>query len=121
MPLTFDQKLSQTRAYTTLNQLGVDSQEVYNEAILQALDSISPIGTYTNGLTITVATTSGTTIANNVSVAFITSSTFVGTIQGAVIGASTTINISAETGATLQAIPYTITAGSITILVLNRP
>lgn len=121
MPLTFDQKLSQTRTYTQTNQLGVDSQEVYNEAILQALNSISPIGTYTNGLTITVANTSGTTVANNVSVSFITDSTFVGTIQGASIPANTTVNITAEAGATLQAIAYTVTAGSVTILVLNRP
>ena len=41
MPLTFAQKLAQTRNYTQDNQLGVDSQEVYNEGILQRLVDIA--------------------------------------------------------------------------------
>lgn len=37
--MDFQTKLAQTRVYSTTNQLGVDSQEVYNEGILQALDT----------------------------------------------------------------------------------
>jgi hypothetical protein len=39
--MDFSTKLAQTRLYATDNQLGVDSQEVYNEGILQSLDLIS--------------------------------------------------------------------------------
>ena len=38
--MNFSTKLAQTRLYATDNQLGVDSQEVYNEGILQSLDSL---------------------------------------------------------------------------------
>ena len=39
--MDFSTKLAQTRLYAQNNQTGVDSQEVYNEGILQALDLIS--------------------------------------------------------------------------------
>jgi hypothetical protein len=38
--MDFETKLAQTRLYATENQLGVDSQEVYNEGILQKLEDI---------------------------------------------------------------------------------
>lgn len=120
MPLTFAQKLSQTRAYTQTNQLGVDSQEVYNEAILTALDGISPTGLGTNSVTAEVVTITGSVISGLVGVSFITDSTFVGQIAGATIGANTSINITPEVGKTLQTIAYTITTGSLTIIKLNR-
>jgi len=119
--MNFAQKLSQTRAFTTTNQQGVDSQEVYNEGILQSLDKISPSGANTNTAAASVAVASGSVPLGFVSVSFITSATFTGTILGATIGANITINISAENGATLNELLYTISAGSITILTLARP
>lgn len=119
--MNFATKLSQTRTYTTTNQNGVDSQEVYNEAILQSLDAISPTGAGTNTAAASVAVASGSVAAGFISVSFITDATFSGTILGATIAASTTINISAESGATLTELLYTIAAGSITILTLKRP
>jgi hypothetical protein len=120
MPLSFDQKLSQTRTYTQDNQLGVDSQEVYNEALLQAIENNGTSGTSLNNATAEVATVSGATAPNFVSVSFLTSSTFSGTILGAAVPANTSININAENGALLQPIDYTIAAGSILITKLAR-
>ena len=120
MPLTFSQKLAQTRTYTQTNQNGVDSQEVYNEAILTALDGISPTGLSTNSVTAEVVTTNGSTISGLVGVSFITDATFVGQIAGATVSANTTVNITPEVGKTLQSIAYTITGGSMTIIKLNR-
>jgi hypothetical protein len=119
--MDFSTKLAQTRVYTTTNQNGVDSQEVYNEAILQALDGISPTGANTNSVTAQVVTGSGNTVGGILSASFITDASFVGTIAGATISASTTINITAENGATLQPIAYTVTAGSMIVLILNKP
>ena len=118
--MNFATKLAQTRTYTQTNQNGVDSQEVYNEAILTALDGISPTGLATNSVTAEVVTTNGSTISGLVGVSFITDSTFVGQIAGATIAASTTVNITPEVGKTLQAIAYTITTGNLTIIQLNR-
>jgi len=119
--MDFSTKLAITRAYTVGNQNGVDAQEVYDEAILQALQGISPTGANTNTASSIVAVATGSVIAGYVSVSFVTSSTFSGTILGSTIGANTTINITAETGATLTAMNYTITTGSITIITLQRP
>ena len=121
MPLTFDQKLAQTRLYTTTNQLGVDSQEVYNEGILQALDAISPTGGGTNSVAAETTGASGSTISGLVGVSFITDATFTGSIAGAAVAANTTVNITPEVGSTLSAIAYIITTGNITIIKLNRP
>jgi hypothetical protein len=119
--MNFATKLAQTRVYTTTNQGGVDSQEVYNEAILQSLDAISPTGGNTNTAEANVVVGSGSVAAGFVSVSFVTDAAFVGTILGATIAANTTINITAETGALLTGLLYTITAGSMTILTLDRP
>lgn len=121
MPLTFAQKLAQTRDYAQNNQTGVDSQEVYNEALLDSINKISPNGANTNSATATVATTSGSIISGYVGVSFTTSSDFIGNILGAAIAANTTVNINAELGAKLQTINYDITFGSITIILLSRP
>lgn len=121
MPLTFAEKLSQTRTYTQTNQTGVDSQEVYNEAILDSINKISPNGTNTNTAQATTAITTGTVNSGFVSVSFVTSSDFVGTILGATVAANTSVNISAEVGARLLPLNYTITTGSILIITLARP
>ncbi len=119
--MNFATKLAQTRVYTTTNQGGVDSQEVYNEAILQSLDAISPTGAGTNTAAASIAVASGSVPLGFVSVSFITDAAFSGTILGVTIAASTTVNISAESGATLNELLYTIAAGTITILTLARP
>lgn len=49
------------------------------------------------------------------SVGFTTSSTFVGTINGIARAASTFVTFSANPGEILLAIPFTVTAGSVTI------
>jgi hypothetical protein len=119
--MNFSTKLAQTRVYTTTNQNGVDSQEVYNEGILQALDAISPTGAGTNSVTAETTAVSGSTISGLVGVSFITDATFTGQIAGAAVAANTTVNISPEVGATLSAIAYIVTTGSVTIIKLNRP
>jgi len=121
MPLTFNQKLAQTRTYTQTNQLGVDSQEVYNEAILQALDLIGPGGTGLNTPTAEVVTGTGIVPEGFVAVSLFTSTDFVGTILGASVPASTTVNINAEVGATLTQVPYVVSAGNILVVKLARP
>jgi len=119
MPLTFAQKLAQTRTYTTTNQLGVDSQEVYNEGILQALDVLTPTY-FENNVQSEIVTTSGSVSDDYFSVSFITSNDFVGTIFTSIIGPNTTINLTAENGANLTGLDYTISVGSITIIRLIR-
>jgi hypothetical protein len=122
--MNFATKLAQTRVYTTTNQGGVDSQEVYNEGILQALDEINadiPSLFSENLAQAQIVTTSGTiTGAAFFSISLITSNDFVGTILGVTIAANTTINLTAESGATFTEILYTITTGTITILTLTR-
>jgi predicted phage tail protein len=119
--MNFATKLAQTRVYTTTNQGGVDSQEVYNEAILQSLDAISPTGAGTNSVAAETTAVSGSTISGLVGVSFITDATFTGSIAGAAVAANTTVNITPEVGSTLSAIAYIITTGNITIIKLNRP
>ena len=121
MPLDFATKLAQTRNYTQTNQTGVDSQEVYNEALLDSINKISPNGTNTNTAQATTAIATGSVSSGFVAVSFITSSDFVGDILGATVAANTSINISAEVGARLLPINYTITTGSILIITLSRP
>jgi len=119
--MDFETKLAQTRDYTTTNQLGVDSQEVYNEGILQALDGISPTGNRVNGVFGDIYSSSDSIGAGYVSISFITSADFDGTIFSVAILPNTTINVTAETGATLDEISFTITTGTITAIILNRP
>ena len=119
--MNFATKLAQTRVYTTTNQGGVDSQEVYNEAILQSLDAISPTGGGTNSVAAETTGVSGSTISGLVGVSFITDATFTGSIAGAAVAANTTVNITPEIGSTLSAIAYIVTTGNITIIKLNRP
>lgn len=121
MPLTFAQKLAQTRTFTQTNQLGVDSQEVYNEAILDSINKISPNGLGTNTPQATTAVTTGSVASGKVAVSLTTSSDFIGTILGATVTANTSINLSAEIGSTLLSIAYTITTGSILIVTISRP
>lgn len=121
MPLTFAEKLAQTRTYTQTNQTGVDSQEVYNEAILDSINKISPNGTNTNTAQASVAITTGTVSSGFVSVSLTTSSTFSGTILGAAVDPNTSINLNAEIGARLLPVAYTIITGSILIVTISRP
>ena len=119
--MNFNQKAAIVRTTVKDTNNSINNTDVYNELILEALDGISPTGENTNSLSVTVATGNGSTSEGSVSVSFITSSDFVGTIQASTIPASTTINLSAENGATLQPIAYTVTTGTLTILFLNRP
>jgi hypothetical protein len=119
--MNFATKLAQTRNYTQTNQNGVDSQEVYNEALLDSINKISPNGLNTNTATAEVAVAPGSVPLGFVGVSFSTDATFVGTILGATIAANTTVNINAEIGATLTEINYTVTAGSVLIIKLARP
>jgi hypothetical protein len=67
--MDFSTKLAQTREYATLNQLGVDSQEVYNEGILQALDNINNStngGVLLDTFATQVLTTSFVALPNNI-------------------------------------------------------
>ena len=119
--MNFSEKAASVRASVTATNNSINNTDVYNELLLEALDGISPSGGNTNSLSITIATGNGTTSEGSVSVSFITDSAFIGTIQGSTIAASTTINLTAENGATLQPIAYEVTAGTLTILFLNRP
>jgi hypothetical protein len=120
--MNFTEKAAIVRTTVKYTNNSINNTDVYNELILEALNGISPTGENTNSLSITFATAgSGSTSEGSVSVSFITSSDFVGTIQASTIPASTTINLSAENGATLQPIAYTVTTETLTILFLNRP
>jgi hypothetical protein len=58
---------------------------------------------------------SGTVAAGFTSVSFLPLTGFTGTIDGATVDANSAINFEADAGAVLEAIPYTVTAGSLTI------
>jgi hypothetical protein len=112
--MDFATKLAQTREYTVTNQLGVDSQEVYNEAILQAVETTNPTSN-TQGVVTNVLTESFSTGASVFySISFIFSSDFSGTMQGNTIEANTIINLTAKT--TLGAIAVVVTTGSVTLV-----
>lgn len=117
--MDFSTKLAQTREFTTTNQIGVDSQEVYNEGILQALDVLAPLSFF-NEVEAEIVTTTGFVSNDYFSASFITSGDFIGTIFGVTIAANTTINVTAENSANLTSLNYTISVGSITIIKLRR-
>jgi len=59
------------------------------------------------------ATGDGTVAAGKLSVAFLASSDFEGTVAGADLFASAPVSFNAPAGGTLGAIPYTVEAGSL--------
>lgn len=116
--MDFSTKLAQTRTYTTENQLGVDSQEVYNEAILQAVELTNP--TMSNPQNIEVYNLGPDTynFSGYYSISLTFSSDFTGTLQGASIEPNTIINLSAKTQ--LSAIDFTVITGTILfVAILN--
>lgn len=119
--MNFLEKAASVRGSVTSTNNSINNTDVYDELILQSLNAISPTGANTNTAAANIAVASGSVALGFVSVSFITSATFTGTILGATIAANTTVNISAESGATLNELLYTITSGSITILTLSRP
>jgi hypothetical protein len=112
--MDFSTKLAQTRAYTTTNQNGVDSQEVYNEAILQAVELTNPTNNpqvfesfYINGASIIQAGIYS-------SLSFFFSSDYIGTFQGnGFIEGNTIINLSAKTS--LDTINIEVISGKILV------
>ena len=68
---------------------------------------------------ITLAVANGSTAGGIQSVTFTTSAGFTGTIAGAVIPANISLSVSANGNDTINAIAYTITAGSILITTLT--
>jgi len=66
-------------------------------------------------LTSTLAIASGSTASSTISVSFITSNAFVGTINGVARGINQSIFIESDARGLLPAIPYTITSGSLLI------
>jgi len=73
------------------------------------------------GVAITTATTSGTVARGAKSVTFIFGSTFTGTIGDSSFAGSTdsSLHIVAPTGDIMLEIPYTVTAGTVRIVVLQ--
>jgi hypothetical protein len=112
--MDFSTKLAQTRTYTQDNQLGVDSQEVYNEAILQAVETTNPTSNTQEVITNVLTESFATMASVFYSVSFIFSSDFSGTMQENTIEPNTIINLTAKT--TLDSIGIVITTGSVTIV-----
>lgn len=121
------------------------SQEIYNKiknVVQNAFDAVDITGTVsledslgnliddTNPLpterpeisvipTKTTVSVSGSVTAGKYAVTFITSDDFVGTILGDSTGVSEVITFSTDYNAVLEALAYTITAGSLTILTIE--
>jgi len=117
--MDFATKLAQTRAYTTENQNGVDAQEVYDEAILQAIELTNP-GSNTPQVVESGIITAGSGVITGgtyYSISFTFSSDFTGIWQSnSQIAGNTVINLTAKT--TLGDINYTVTTGSILIVAI---
>jgi hypothetical protein len=109
--MDFSTKLAQTREYATLNQLGVDSQEVYNEGILQAIEKTNPTTLFQDVETFIITNnyTIGAGYYYSYSLSF--SSDFSGTMQGTTIQPNTIINLSAKT--VLNAVNIDVITGSV--------
>lgn len=69
--------------------------------------------------TITDVTTSGSVPSGKYTVTFITSSDFAGTILGSTILPDSTLSFSTDYNAVLSEIAYTVTTGSIKILIIQ--
>jgi len=119
--MNFSEKAVSVRASVTATNQSINNTDVYNELLLQGIQSISPTGANTNTASAYTVSSTGNVIAGYVSVSLTTSATFSGTILGVTIAPNTTININAESGATLGTILYTVIAGSINIITLQRP
>jgi hypothetical protein len=114
--MDFATKLAQTRAYTTENQNGVDAQEVYDEAILQAIEKTNPASNsqIVQASNYSVGTYYLDEFYYSISITF--SNDFAGTFQGANINPNTIINLTAKT--TLDIMTLVVTAGSVLVIII---
>jgi hypothetical protein len=108
--MNFATKLAQTRTYTTTNQNGVDSQEVYNEAILQAVETTNPTSNPQEVFTFRYDSNVTFDAGAFYSMSLSFSSDFMGNLQGVAIEPNTIINLSAK--GTLKSINVEVLTGS---------
>ena len=91
---------------------------INNERLLEILFNLRKQegnNTYTSIL----ATTSGSIATDKVSISFLTSSDFVGTINGVTRPADYSLSLQSEIGKKLPSISYTITSGNIIIDIIE--
>ena len=116
--MDFATKLAQTRAYTTENQNGVDAQEVYDEAILQAIELTNPINPFQ--VVECENRNAGVFIYDEIysSISFSFSSDFTGTFQNTTIQPNTIINLTAKTF--FASINLEVITGSVFVIFIRN-
>lgn len=114
--MNFQSKAVSVRASVTNTENSVNNTDVYNELLLQEIESSAPASAVQNVETQVYTVGAASIPAGLYSLSLILSSAFTGTVQGVSFDAGTIINLTAKS--TLGVVNLNVTAGTITAVKL---
>jgi hypothetical protein len=116
--MNFAQKTTSVRTSVTDTNNSINNTDVYNELMLEALQSLAPASANQNLETQVFNVGAATIPAGYYSVCLILNSAFTGTVQGAAFEAGTIINLTAKN--VLGVINFEVLTGTITAIKLTN-
>jgi len=116
--MTLEQRIAAALScgtYASEKHIAALTLEVFADWYANGVPTTPPGGPVVETPSLLIATTSGSVAVGSKTVSFTTSEDFVGTIDGDSIPANVSFGFAAQSGNTLAAIAYTLSAGNIII------